>query len=178
VAPQATLMLRRTRTNGILLAMVALLGAAAYAEIKREQALMRDPLTTLEPDAIKSLAIACQGCTARRFEKVDGHWLMREPKSQAANDNAVARLAAIVRAPVRYRRPAAELDRSKLGLDPPVATLEADGTLLKFGTTDAIRNDRYVEVGGTIALVPDRFSALLFATPETELAEPSSSPKP
>jgi hypothetical protein len=171
-------MLRRTRTNVILAAMVVLLGAAAIAEIRREQALMRDPLTTLNPEQIKSLAITCQGCTARRFEKVDGHWLMREPKSQAANDTAVARLAAIVRAPVRYRRAAAELDPKKLGLDPPVATLDADGTLLKFGTTDAIRNDRYVEAGGTIALVPDRFSALLFATPETELAESQSPPSP
>jgi hypothetical protein len=164
-------MRRRTRTNVILAAMVALLGAGVYAEVRREHALMLDPLTTLNPDQIRTLAIACQGCTARRFEKVDGHWFMREPKAQAANDKAVERLAAIVRAPVRYRRPAAELDASKLGLDPPVATLDADGTLLKFGTTDAIRNDRYVETGGTIALVPDRFSALLFATPDTELAE-------
>jgi hypothetical protein len=171
-------MRRKTRTNVNLLAMDVLLGAAAYAEIRREQTLTSDPLTTLNPDQIRMLAIACQGCTARRFEKVGGHWLMREPKAQAANDRAVARLAAIVRAPVRYRRPAAELDASKLGLDPPVATLDADGTLLKFGTTDAIRNDRYVEAGGTIALVPDRFSALLFATPETELAEPTESPSP
>ena len=171
-------MRRKTRTNLLLLAMVALLAVAVYAEIRREAALTRDPLTALNPDQIRTLAITCQGCTARRFEKVDGHWLMREPKSQAANDRAVARLAAIVRAPVRYRRPAAELDVSKIGLDPPVATLDADGMLLKFGTTDAIRNDRYVEVEGTIALVPDRFSALLFATPETELAEPQSSPTP
>jgi hypothetical protein len=171
-------MRRRTRTNVILLAMVVLLGAAAYAEIRRERALMLDPLTALDPGAIRSLAITCQGCTARRFEKVDGHWLMREPKSQPASDIAVARLAAIVRAPVRYRRPAAEIDPSKLGLDPPMATLEADGTLLKFGTTDAIRNDRYVEAGGTIALVPDRFSALLFATPDTELAESPQPSKP
>lgn len=171
-------MRRKTRTNVILAAMVVLLGAAVYAEVRRERALMLDPLTALNPDQITSLAIACQGCTARRFEKVGGHWLMREPKSQPANDAAVARLAAIVRAPVRYRRPAAELDPKKLGLDPPVATLDADGTLLKFGTTDAIRNDRYVEAGGTIALVPDRFSALLFATPDTELAESNAPPNP
>src|SRR5215475_1160942 len=120
-------MRRRTRTNVILAAMVVLLGAAVYAEVRRERALMLDPLTTLNPDQIRTLAIACQGCTARKFEKVDGHWLMREPKSQPANDKAVARLASIVRAPVRYRRPAAELDATKLGLDPPVATLTVDG---------------------------------------------------
>jgi hypothetical protein len=165
-------MRRRTRTNLFLLATVALLGAAAFAELRRESAGANDPLTTIDPGTIRSLAIACQSCTARRFEKVDGHWLMREPKAQPANDAAVARLAAIVRAPVRYRRPAAGLDAAKLGLDPPVATLDVDGTVLKFGTTDAIRNDRYVEVGETIALVPDRFSALLFASPESETAAP------
>ena len=86
-------MRRRTRTNMVLVAMVLLLGAAAIAEIKREQALMSDPLTALNPDQIRTLAITCQGCTPRRFEKVDGHWLMRAPKAQAANDKAVARLA-------------------------------------------------------------------------------------
>jgi hypothetical protein len=163
-------MRRRTRTNLFLLAMVALLGAGVYAELRRESAIAEDPLTRIDPARIRSLAVHCQSCTARRFEKVDGHWHMREPTAQPASDAAVARLAAIVRAPVRYRRSAAGLDAAKLGLDPPLATLDVDGTLLKFGTTDAIRNDRYVEVGGMVALVPDRFSALLFASPDSETA--------
>jgi len=161
-------MRRKTRTNLILLLMVLLLGAAVYAELQREHAFARDPLTTIDPEMIRSLAVACNGCTARRYEKVDGHWLMRAPEAKPANDDAVARLASIVSAPVRYRRPASEVDPKKLGLDPPVATLDADGRILKFGTTDAIRNDRYVEYRGTIALVPDRFSVLLFASPESE----------
>lgn len=169
-------MRRRTRTNLFLLAMVVLLGLAVFAEMRRERALQRDPLTTMDPERIRSLAVACQGCTARRFEKVDGHWMMREPESKPADDKVIERLTYIVRAPVRYRRPASELDAAKLGLEPPVATLEVDGTELKFGTTDAIHNDRYVEVGGTIALVPDRFSALLFASPESESAAPSPNP--
>ena len=167
-------MRRQLRTNLFLLAMVVLLGIAALAELRRESAIARDPLTSIDPDTIRALAISCQGCTARRFEKSNGHWLMREPKGAPANDVAVERLAAIVRAPVRFRRPAGEVDGSKLGLRPPIATLEVDGVPLKFGTTDAIHNDRYVEVGGTIALVPDRFSALLFAAPESELAEPAA----
>lgn len=162
-------MRRKTRTNLGLLLMVVLLGAAAFAELRRERTIALDPLTTIEPDMIRSLAITCDGCVARRYEKVDGHWLMRAPDTKPANDAAVARLASIVGAPVRYRRPASEVDPKKLGLDPPVATLDIDGTILKFGTTDAIRNDRYVEYRGTIALVPDRFSALLFASPESEM---------
>ena len=166
-------MRRHSRMNLFLLVMVVLLGAAAFAELRRERAIARDPLTMIDPTMIRSLAVSCQGCTARRYEKTGGHWFLREPESKPANDEAVARLAAIVQAPVRYRRPASEVDPTKLGLDPPIATLEVDGAVLKFGTTDAIRNDRYVEFGGTIALVPDRFSALLFATPEGEVAAPA-----
>ena len=166
-------MRRQTRTNLFLLAMVALLGAGVFAEFRRERAMTRDPLTTIDPETIQALRIACQGCVVRRYEKTGAHWFMREPDQKPANDAAIERLTMIVRAPVRYRRPASEVDVKKLGLDPPVATLEADGAVLKFGTTDAIRNDRYVEYGDTIALVPDRFSALLFATPESEVATPA-----
>lgn len=160
----------RARTNLFLLATVVLLGAAAYAELRREDALALDPLTTLDPAAVRALRVECNGCTSRRFEKNAGHWRMLEPQVAIADDARVDRLAAIARAPVRFRHAAGTLDAKKLGLDPPWATLQLDATRLRFGTTDAIRGDRYVEVGSTIALVPDRFSALLFAKPESELA--------
>lgn len=163
-------MKRRTRTNLFLLAMVALLAIAAVAELRRERALEPDPLTRIDPATIHSLAVQCHACTSRRFEKIDGHWHMREPRDAPADDAAVARLAAIVNAPVRYRHAAGEIEPARVGLDPPLATLEVDGVTLKFGSTDAIHDDRYVEVAGSIALVPDRFSALLFAKPESELA--------
>lgn len=165
-------MKRRSRTLAFLLATAALLGAAVFAELRREQAQAFEPLTTLDPAAVRSLTVACNACKTRRFDKVDGHWQMREPFAQAAADAAVDKLAAIARAPVRLRHAVGELEAGKLGLDPPQATLTLDGTTLKFGTTDAIHGDRYVEVDGGIALVPDRFSALLFAAPENETAAP------
>ena len=164
-------MRRRTRTNLFLAATAALLALAVFAEVRREQAMARDPLTMIDPASVRSLAVSCSNCTTRRFEKVDGHWMMRAPHDARANDGAVMRLAAIASAPVRNRRAASELDPKKIGLDPPLATLDVDGTVLKFGATDAIRNDRYVEVAGMVALVPDRFSAILFEGAERELAE-------
>lgn len=163
-------MKRRTRTLVFLLSTAALLGAAVFAELRREQTLAFDPLTAIDPAAVRSLAVDCNACKTRRFDKVDGHWQMREPFARAADDAAVDKLAAIARAPVRFRHAVGELEAGKLGLDPPQATLTLDGTTLKFGTTDAIHGDRYVEVGDRIALVPDRFSALLFAAPENETA--------
>jgi hypothetical protein len=164
-------MRRRTRTNLFLAATVALLAFAVFAEIRREQAMARDPLTMIDPASVRALAVVCTSCTPRRFEKVDGRWMMRAPHGAPAKDEAVMRLAAIASAPVRNRRAASELDAKKIGLDPPLATLDVDGTVLKFGATDAIRNDRYVEVAGMVALVPDRFSAILFEGAERELAD-------
>ena len=54
--------------------------------------------------------------------------------------------------------------------DPPQAVLTLDGRALRFGATDAIDGDRYVDTGDAIALVPDRFSALLFEPAEREIA--------
>lgn len=156
-------MKRRTRTLVFLLAATALLGAAVVAELRHERALATDPLTTIDVARVQRLEVACIGCTTNRYEKVDGRWRLRVPRDEPADDEAVSRLLAIANAPVRFRRPAAELQKAKVGLDPPQATLKLDDATIAFGATDAIRNDRYVAVGDTIALVPDRFSALVFA---------------
>ena len=169
-------MRRRTRTQLVLLALAAALGAAVYAQLRHERAQVAEPLTAIDTAAVRTLAIACEGCTARRFEKVGAQWRMLEPYARDADADAVAKLLAIASAPIRFRHAAGELDPKKLGLAPPLATLALDGTTLKFGTTDAIHGDRYVEVGGAVALVPDRFSARLFAAPESELAAPPASP--
>lgn len=166
-------MKRRTRTLVFLLAATALLGAAVVAELRHERALAYDPLTTIDIARVQRVDVACIGCTASRYEKVGGHWRQRAPLDAPADDEAVGKLLAIATAPVRFRRAAADLQKAKLGLDPPQATLTLDDATIAFGTTDAIRNDRYVAFGDSIALVPDRYSALVFAA----AARPADAPK-
>lgn len=168
---------RRNRTNVFLVAMVGLLGAGVYAELRREEAIATQPVTEIDPTRVRDVRITCSECSPRHFSRTDGHWQMLEPMVGAANDARIDRIAAIARAPVRFRHAAGELDAKRLGLDPPWATLQLDDTVMTFGTTDAIHGDRYVGVGGTIALVPDRFSALLFTKPESELAQPAAATK-
>ncbi len=167
---QAPALKRRTRHLLGLGAVAVALGLAVFAQLRHEQALAPEPLTRIDAAAVRAVAVRCEGCTVRRFEKRDGHWHMLEPEDAAANDAAVERLVAIANAPIRFRHAAGQLDPKKLGLDPPLATLALDATTLRFGTTDAIHGDRYVEVDGAIALVPDRFSVHLFATPDSERA--------
>ena len=162
-------MQRRTRSFVWLAGICAALGALVWLQVRSEQG-ARDPLTTIDLAAVRSLRVDCSGCTPRRFERIDGHWQMREPRDVRADDAAVARLLAIATAPVNVRHARDSLDAKKIGLDPPQAVLTLDERVLRFGATDAIDSDRYVDTGDAIALVPDRFSALLFEPAEREVA--------
>ena len=161
-------MKRRNRTLAFLLAATVLLVAAVFAELRHERSLAFDPLTTIDVRAVQRLEVSCRGCTTRRFENVDGHWWMREPQAGPADEALVAKLLAIASAPVRFRRSAGDFEAARIGLDPAQATLVLDAVVITFGGTDAIRGDRYVAVGNNIALVPDRFSAVLFTVAARE----------
>lgn len=162
-------MKRTTRTNLILLGVVAALGFAAYWQVGKEVAQFEPPLSALDPATIEHVRVACLQCIPRRFERVDGHWMMREPYDLPADDAQVGRLLSIAIAPVRSRRAFASLDAKKIGLDPALMSLDLDNVHFDIGTTDAFNGDRYVRIGDTIAMAPDRFSPFLVAAPASEL---------
>jgi hypothetical protein len=163
-------MKRRTRSLAWLVLALAVLTAAVQLQLRHERAQALDPLTALDTHAVRRLVVECRGCATRRFERIDGHWRMLEPRTGAADPEAMASLLAIANAPVRYRHAAGDIDPVRVGLVPPQATLRLDATVLTFGGTDAIHGDRYVAIGDAIALVPDRFSVRLFSSPGSELA--------
>ncbi|MEO8459223.1 MAG: hypothetical protein ABI451_01735, partial [Dokdonella sp.] len=58
-------------------------------------------MTDLDPGTVTTLEVRCRSCAARRFEKVDGRWLMRAPYEMPADGDAIRRLLTITRTPVR-----------------------------------------------------------------------------
>lgn len=162
-------MQRAARTNLILLAVVALLGIGVWLQVRHEVDQFEPPLSAIDPGAVQTLEVRCLHCTARVFERVNGQWQMRAPYALAADATKVERLLAIAGSAVRNRRPLAELDATKIGLAPPLMSLRIDAQALDFGMTDAFNSDRYVRSDDVIAMVPDRFSPYLLATPESEL---------
>jgi hypothetical protein len=162
-------MQRATRSNLVLLGIVAALGIAAYLQIGKETSRFEPPLSTLDPNLIQRVTVSCLQCEPRRFERVGAHWMMREPYDLPADDSQVARLLGIATAVVRSRRPLSSLDAKKIGLDPALMRLDLDDQHFEIGTTDAFNGDRYVRVGDTIAMAPDRFSPFLVAAPASEL---------
>lgn len=169
-------MRRRTRTWLWLVASCVLLAVAVVAQLRHERRAALDPLTTIDLSRVRELRVECRGCTPRRFERSAGHWQMREPQDVRADQAAVEHLLAIAAAPVRRRHARGVLDPARIGLEPPQAVLTLDGQSLRFGATEPIDGDRYVDTGSAIALVPDRYSALLFEPAEREIARDAPPP--
>lgn len=167
-------MRKTTRSLVILTVAVVALGTAVYAELARERGLAPQPLTAIDPAAVTHLEIRCQSCATRVFERVDGVWWMKQPLDARANPQALARLLAVVNAPVRTRAKMAGYDAAKLELDPPRIAVTVDGTRIDIGGEDPIDHDRYVHVGDELLRVPDRFSARLLEAPESELLDPKA----
>jgi hypothetical protein len=171
-------MRKTTRSSVFLAATVALLAAAVYAELGREQRIALAPLTRLDPATVQRLEVRCQTCRTRRFARSADGWQMLEPYALPANADAVAHLLAIARAPVRQRLRLSEYDLAKLGLSPAQFTLTFDDVVVSIGGEDSIEHDRYVRVGDELLRVADRFSARLLEAPERELADPAAAQKP
>lgn len=163
-----------TRNIVLLVVAVGVLGGGVYAEVARERTLAVHPLTALDPASVQHFEIRCRDCQTRRFERDSTGWRMLEPYAQPANPESVARLLAVVRAPVRTRAKLADYDPAKLGLAPPQFTLTFDQVTIEIGGEDPIEHDRYVRLGDELLRVPDRFSARLLEAPESELADPKA----
>jgi hypothetical protein len=162
-------MRRHLRQNLVLLVAALLLGGAAWLVVRREQAQYATPLTGIDISQVQKLSVQSGSTPPRLFERRGARWWMRQPYELPAHEAAVERLLGIAAAAPRTRRPASEFDPARIGLQPPQAVLELDGRRIEFGVTDALRGDRYVRQGDSIALVPDRFSAWLLAGAEAEL---------
>ncbi len=162
-------MKRSTRTNLVLAGIVAVLGFVVYLQVGHEVAQFEPPLTAMDTTSVERVAVRCRECVERRFVRSNGHWSMQAPYAMPADDAAVDRLVAIAASPVRIRHAGDAFEASRIGLDPPLMTLELGAVQLDVGLSDALRGDRYVRIGDTIAMVPDRFSPFLAALPESEL---------
>jgi hypothetical protein len=169
--------MRKTTRSILLLGLAVLaLGGAVYAQLARERAQAPQGITTIDLDSVHQLRIDCSSqCRSRSFERTASGWQMLEPYAQPASNEAVAHLLAVAHAPARVRLNLRDYDLGKLGLQPPLLTLQLDDAVIALGDEDPLEHDRYMRVGDALLRVPDRFSARLLEAPENELATPPAS---
>jgi hypothetical protein len=134
-------------------------------------------LSPLEPKTVTRIRIertapagldAARGVEAVVLKKHGAHWRMSAPVAARAEAFQVERLLAILgaRSTVRY----AASDRSRYGLDSPVAVLTLNDQTFAFGAINKTTAEQYVATGNDVFLVPLAIGAALPRTADALLA--------
>lgn len=152
----------------LLLAVLALLLLAGW-QLQRDAANDDQVLTSLDPASIQRITLTLPGAPAMHYQKRDGHWWRVNGTPTRADDARLSDLAHTASAPVLAWRAASDFDPARIGLSPPRAVLDLDGTALTFGEASVTGPQHYVLIGQRVALVSARYMPRSPATKTTEL---------
>lgn len=157
---------------------LAALAALAWLEAERERPAYVPSLLDLTPAQTERIAVERPGQADLAFKRSGGRWWMTAPESGLANPillNPILNLAG-AHCPLRYA--VAELDLKSLQLDPPRLRLWLNDREIRFGTTAPTDGRRYLQIGTTVHLCPDRLYPLLTSAAASFRALPIESPAP
>jgi len=156
-----------TRTLLNLVLLLAVLGLALLAWFRPgvRPGETPQPITRgLAPEQVDSVSVERLGRDPLGFSRHDGRWFLRvDGRELPAAEFQVSALLRLLEATSTRRYPAADLDLKSLGLEPPQARVAMDDVDFRFGTTEALNNRRYVQVGDAVFLIDDQYQHLLNA---------------
>jgi hypothetical protein len=156
-----------TRTLLNLVLLLAALGLALVAYFKPGVQPVDAPLPIaagLAPGAAGTIAVERLNRDPLKFSKHDDRWfLLADNRELPAADFQVRALLRLLEATATRHYPAGSLDLASLGLEPPQARVVMDGVDFRFGATDALEDQRYVQVADTVYLIDDQYQHLLNA---------------
>ncbi|MBU0499782.1 MAG: DUF4340 domain-containing protein [Gammaproteobacteria bacterium] len=165
---------RKLLINLLLLLLVSVMGVFVWLEHGREPERL-DRLTAQSPDEAQTLHIEHPDGKLIAFEKRGGDWHMLRPYDMPANRIRLIALARVVQAPIISSFPLPKEGLGQFGLDRPIR-LQVDKERFLFGASNPVNNQRYVEHGGRLHLIVDRFYHHLGALPE-QLLSPNLLPE-
>jgi len=154
----------RNLLNLTLAGVAVGLGLLAYFRPGLEPPPAEPAVTALQPAQVRQIEVTRLQRPALTFTRREHGWLLAGEPPLPAGEFQIKALLGILEAQSYRHYPAATLDLQKLGLDPPQATIQLDGTTtLGIGATDPLDNLRYVLHGTTVYLVEDRYQHLINA---------------
>ena len=148
-----------------LLLVLVLLGLGLVIRDELARADREQTLAGIAAADVRLLVVEREGEPTIRIERVGDGWRMLEPMQVDADPERIGRLLSVVEAPVARSLPAQPAALAELGLSPPRLILKLDTLELVFGGLDPLGQRRYVETGGLVHLIDDRFHHLLIAPP-------------
>ena len=163
---------RRCWLNVGLLGLVGGLAALVMIEPGRDRSAMVPPLLELTAECIERIEVERPGQERLAFERREGQWWMTAPAPGPANPVLIRPIPQLAEARCAPSYAIADLDLPRLRLDPPRLRLWLNGQEIHFGDTAPTDGQRYLRVGGTVHLCPDRWYPLLTSAAVSFLAAP------
>ena len=156
-------MLRRRWLINLALFGIAL-ALASIARLEQDRSDLDLRLTALAATDIEHLTLLRPGQPTIQLQRQGDDWHMTEPFPAPADATLIHKLLPITSATVHRTLPAAALDLPQVGLEPALIRLQLDDLELRFGRTEPIANQRYVQIGDMVHLIDDRHLPQLLAT--------------
>jgi Domain of unknown function (DUF4340) len=155
----------RTLLNLVLLLAAVGLALVAYFKPGVKTVDAPRPITTaLAPEQTRSITVERLTRDPLRFSNRNGRWfILVDNRELPAEDFQLRGLLRLLEATATRHYPTGSLDLASLGLQPPQARVAMNDIDFRFGTTDALENQRYVQVGDTVYLIDDQYQHLLNA---------------
>lgn len=167
-----------TRRYGInlgLLGLASALAVLALLEPGREPPPALPPLLDLTPERIDHIAVERSGQDRLAFEQREGQWWMTVPERGLANPVLIRPIPQLAKMRCAPSYAVAQLNLPRLRLDPPRLRLWLNEREIHFGDTAPTDGQRYLRIGGTVHLCPDRWYPLLTSAAAGFLAAPIES---
>ena len=167
---------RRRWLNMGLLGLVGGLAALAVIEPGRDRSATIPLLLELTAERIERIVVERPGQERLTFERREGQWWMTAPEPGPANPVLIRPIPQLAEARCAPSYAVADLDLPRLRLDPPRLRLWLNGQEIHFGNTAPTDGQRYLRVGETVHLCPDRWYPLLTSAAAGFRAAPIESP--
>ncbi len=168
----------------LTIALAGLIAVAVYNPGK-ETPVNNIFLTQLKPADIKKIIIEQiqQGATSEQailkktiLTKTNDQWQMHKPYNGVANTLRINKFLDLSHAKSHAQYLAADINLQQLKLSTPDLIIHLNDAKLIFGTTDALKGYRYIQINNTVHLITDRFSHLVRGQ-ATSLLSPALLPK-
>lgn len=143
--------------NLILLGLVLVIGAVVYYTPKPETQTVQDfELSSLKLSELNQLSIEFAMQAPVQFEKRDGYWYVKQPLQARADQQAVAKITALIAA--RSKQKFSSDEPSRFGLDQPKLILRMNDAVFTFGTYNPVTQEQYVAYNGSVFMLPASYA--------------------
>ena len=166
---------RRILINLGLFMLVGGLAAMAWFEPGLDHSALPSSLLNFASTQIRRIAVERPGQDHLVFERRGDRWWMTTPGQGAANPVLIQPILQLAEARCLQRYAAAGVDLQSLGFNPPRLRLWLNDQTVEFGATAPTDGQRYLRIGETVYLCPDRLYPLLTSAAASFLAAPFES---